>query len=130
MTDARTLGDCSSVSRALGEAARLRGLANEARALEVLQSTPLPPWAGAARRATDQEDRGGVDIVVDSDVGSLYVQVKSSAGAAKRFLKRRRRVAVVVVTGTMPESLIRGRLLAALTDLRSEYLSSRPTEEG
>lgn len=40
-------------------------------------------WALGARRADAQEDGRGIDIVIASDAGPLYVQVKSSTEAAR-----------------------------------------------
>jgi hypothetical protein len=41
-----------------------------------------------ARLATRIEDRSGVDIVVESDVGALLVQVKSSNAGKQHLVGR------------------------------------------
>jgi hypothetical protein len=49
------------------------------RLLESYRLPSRPPWMHRARPATRMEDRSGIDIVVESDVGALLVQVKSSS---------------------------------------------------
>ena len=43
------------------------------------------------RMATIKQDRSGIDIVCPSDVGELYLQVKSSALRAQRFRETRKK---------------------------------------
>jgi hypothetical protein len=44
---------------------------------------PTLSWAGQARYATRDEDRRGIDIVVASDRGELFLQVKASRTRGK-----------------------------------------------
>lgn len=39
-----------------------------------------------ARHATREEDHRGIDIVLETDVGRLYLQVKSSYRGVEEFL--------------------------------------------
>lgn len=47
-------------------------------------------WIQGARFAWAAEDAAGIDIVVHTDVGDLFLQVKSSKKAAKLFRRRGR----------------------------------------
>jgi len=55
--------------------AQARGLESEERVLEACRLEPRPAWLRRARRATRTEDHSGIDVVVESDVGRLFVQV-------------------------------------------------------
>lgn len=112
-------------SRRLGNLNRNRGLQNEARAFDILRRMTLPEWVLSVRHGTDYEDRNGIDLVAETDIGPFYIQIKSSGSGAKGFRPRRQKIAVIVVTPTMPESLIRARLIAAIEDLRRDILAKR-----
>src|SRR5271156_1710138 len=58
--------------------ARARGIQAEERGVKACRSEGRPAWMKTARYATREEDRHGIDIVVETDVGRLFVQVKSS----------------------------------------------------
>jgi hypothetical protein len=75
----------------LHEAQVERGLENERAVFEALCDLPAklrPPWFQGVRRGTPEEDRSGIDIIVDSDLGPLYIQVKSSDHKAEFFQRR------------------------------------------
>lgn len=75
------------------------------------------PWVRGIRRATLDEDRRGLDVIVETiDAGDLYVQVKSSAAAVGAYRRKYatapcypRTVIMLIVTGreqdTMPGSI-------------------------
>jgi hypothetical protein len=95
-----------------GDAARERGAANEERLLAAVFGLRAgASWIRDARRATPEEDAVGVDVVVESDVGPLRLQAKSSAGAARRFVARR---------GVAVEAVADGRAGACCADYASE----------
>jgi hypothetical protein len=122
----------ASIPRILGRIATARGRSNEARALEACAAGRRPPWMRGVRKATLAEDHDGIDLVVESDVGKLYVQVKSSRGGKAAFLQKRRRaeVAVVVVkSGDTDEAILR-KIVAALQPVRAGYLRERGVERG
>ncbi len=94
----------AALTRAFTEAQRssglhgnARGKHHEARLLMVIEIHFRARWYVKARRATKREDQSGIDIVVESSIGPLYVQVKSSPGAAREFSYRRRRARITVV---------------------------------
>lgn len=133
--DARTPGfakgevavDPKNVVRVLGKLGSERGRANERHVLEACLLPARPSWMTSARAATRAEDHDGIDVVVESDVGNLYVQVKSSRTGKAAFVERRRRahVAVVVVkSGDTLEEVLR-RVVGALGPVRKQYLAER-----
>ncbi len=113
--------------RAFGTIARDRGRASEQRVLDACVLAGRPPWMRTARQATPAEDHDGIDVVIESDVGKLYVQVKSSRRGKAAFEKRRRRVRAVVVVvagGDTPDKLLR-KVVGQLAALRAQFLSER-----
>ena len=81
----------------------------------------------SARADTRAEDHDGIDVVVESDVGKLFLQVKSSRTGKSAFAQRRRRahVAVVVVrAGDTLEEILR-RVVGALAPVRKQYRGER-----
>lgn len=82
-----------SQSSQFGAVRAERGFQNESAALRALQddSFKRPEWFKSVRRADREEDKRGIDIVVEThDVGRLYLQVKSSKVFARRFAEKRR----------------------------------------
>lgn len=83
----RTVGSVfAAFSNARGDRSVRRILA----ALADLAVDPWFVWLSDAREGTPEEDANGVDIVVESAIGTINVQVKSSTGEAKRFRQRMR----------------------------------------
>jgi hypothetical protein len=119
--------DPRNVSRILGKLASERGRSSEKRLLTACLLPGRPEWMRAARRATKQEDHDGIDVVVESDVGKLFIQVKSSRRGKVAFEQRARRarIAVVVVArDDGPEKLLR-KVVGQLAAIRAEYLRER-----
>lgn len=95
--------EIARIRQAYGGVNRERGRINEHRVLEAverlceqrfpafLRSDPRP------RLATREEDSQGIDVVAHSDVGPLYLQVKSSHWGRKRFLGAAHKHAITVV---------------------------------
>jgi hypothetical protein len=116
-----------NLGRILGQIGSDRGRVNERKVLEACSLPGRPAWMTSARAATKAEDHEGIDIVVESDVGKLFVQVKSSRRGKAKFQERRRRaqVAVVVVkAGDMPGVILQ-RVVGALGPVRRAYQHER-----
>ena len=77
---------------ASGTAGHERGQRNERRLLTLLTAPPfpLPDWITGARLATPEEDSHGIDVVVTTDAGTFYFQVKSSFQEKAKFLAKGR----------------------------------------
>ncbi len=93
-----------NLAQILGKDAKKRGRTNETRVIEALALPTRPPWMRSVRRGTKAEDHAGIDVVVESDVGKLFVQVKSSRGGKAAFLERRRRARVAIVVVHVTDS--------------------------
>jgi hypothetical protein len=79
-----------------------------------------------ARRASRIEDRSGIDIVVESDVGTLALQVKSSALGKERFRPRPFiGIAVVVVGRAEGAEALLAKVVAELEKVRAERQQAR-----
>lgn len=101
--------------KAIGDAARAKGENRELRALASLVLGEIPPWLLSVRRATVDEDRRGVDIIGESDVGQIMLQVKGCAAAARSFKAdpRSRYIEVVIVDERTDDATIRVRVIDA-----------------
>ncbi len=100
-----------------------RGIESEMRLLESCRLPSRPPWMRRARLATRIEDRSGVDIVIESDVGALLVQVKSS-NAGKQHFRRRPllSIAIVVVHAADSAEALLVKVVGELEPIRAQHL--------
>lgn len=119
--------DPRRVKSLLGEVAAARGRSAEERVVEALALPSRPAWVLGARRATKAEDHAGIDAVVDSDVGKLFVQVKSSRTGKAKFQERKRgvRVAIVIVRGGDDGEAVLRKVVGELAKVRAEYVKER-----
>lgn len=92
-------------SRLSGRYGNTRGRAHEERFVEIVATRFQAKWFRSVRRASKREDQRGIDAVIDTSIGPLYVQVKSSPGGMRRFVqkKRRARVTVNIVRETLSD---------------------------
>jgi hypothetical protein len=96
------------------------------RVLEACRLSTRPPWMRMARRASRIEDRSGIDIVVESDVGTLALQVKSSALGKERFRPRPFiGIAVIVVGRTEGAEALLAKVVTELEKVRAERQQAR-----
>jgi hypothetical protein len=89
------------------------------------------PWARGARRATREEDDDGKDIVVETDDGEVFVQVKSSASAVAEWQKKHgarlgKRAFAVAWQGDKPPAvnMVAAKLERAYRSARTPSVSS------
>lgn len=101
---------------------RVKGLKNEARVLNALQvEWDKPEWFLYCRAATSEEDKRGIDAVIKTPVGDVYLQVKSSYAGIKKFYEqerirgRGRRIVVVIVRETDTPEHIRAAVLGLVS---------------
>lgn len=109
--------------REIGRAAQERGAANEERlrAAVIALRDGGTTWIIDARAAIQWEDAAGVDVVVRSDVGDLYLQSKSSrAGLVKFRGGPTRTLPIEPVIVALDDATTRMRALVALDALRAE----------
>ncbi len=113
----------------------LWGRANEERLHALLTACietgeHCPPWMYKVEFANRSQDQQGIDLIVTSDVGALFLQVKSSQIFQRKFeaqhehyrLQGRRYpiLRVVVVSDKLTDSIVLRDALHALHQLRSE----------
>jgi hypothetical protein len=98
------------------------GRACEELVLHSLRAYDRPSWIRKVRRARKGEDRHGVDVVVQSDVGRLFLQVKRSTRYLGKWLTRYagdgRPIGIVVARESDEPAVVYGRALGALILLR------------
>ena len=89
----------------------------------------VPEWLKFARLATHNEDSKGIDIVVDSDVGKIYLQVKGSSAHQIQFEASHKRkveiMPVIIVDLREIVSEVRSNALNLITPLRQRFLEKR-----
>lgn len=114
-----------------------RGFSAEGRFLRVFRqgsiSSGMPRWVVYVYKAPDFEDRQGIDFVVTtSDIGKIFIQVKSSRRGAQEFKEHRlyRRgklkfVALIIIRETDTPEMIRSKTLRAISGARRDILEWR-----
>lgn len=88
---------------------------------------PLPFWFYSVRRATPEEDRRGIDMYVDSDIGPIPVQIKSSVEGMLKFRREHKgqEIAVVVVRDDHTLEDIRERAAEFIAEQRLRIIWAR-----
>jgi hypothetical protein len=100
-----------------------RGIESEMRLLESCRLPSRPPWMHRARLATRIEDRSGVDIVIESDLGALLVQVKSSNAGKQQFRRRPLlSIAIVIVRAGDSAAALLAKMVGELEPIRAQHL--------
>lgn len=111
-----------------GHAANLKGRLAEERALAAaFIACEKESWLYVARAATRTEDADGIDIVVYSEVGKLFLQVKSSHYGARRFRYKRpsAKVMVVIIEPEMSAEKVMNKVHVALCRLHQYFMKMR-----
>jgi len=89
-----------------------------------LSQGALPVWIKSYRRAGHPEDVEGKDLVILTDVGPVFIQIKSSVNACREYLKKERKfpVGVVLIKSTDPLASVRSNLIAVADRLRRQLI--------
>lgn len=119
-----------TLHKAMGQASNQLGLRQEelvVRAFDAADS--LPGWFHSIRLKDGDEDRRGIDAVVEThDLGNLMLQVKSSFRGAEKFFSKGRRstlIGVVIVKHVDGPLTIRLNVLKVCETLRRQILNLR-----
>lgn len=121
----------SEINRLFGHVSNEKGAKNEQRVLDAF-ATNRPNWIDSVEPASKKQDNRGIDIVFNSDVGKLYLQVKSSIAGKKHFKRTqeentaRNNIAVVILR---PETDVRAVVIEAISKLRENYLARRANQQ-
>jgi len=103
------------------------GRTKEKMALIALSRGPLPPWIKNFRRTGRSEDIEGKDLAIMTDVGLVFIQIKSSADACREFLEKERNftVGTLMIKPTDTLDFIRANLIAVASRLRRQLLRDK-----
>ena len=110
-----------------------RGHDNEDRLIRIVCERKIrwPSWFHDIYRGLLSQEGLGIDAVVKTDVGKIFVQIKSSRAYAAKFsnLQRRRRydqhIAIVVVNLNMNNEDIFQKLIYFVSEKRNKFLKER-----
>lgn len=125
LVDKRPVQDLTPLQKA-GRKSAIKGAKNELAVVRALNNLETPEWMWGARGCTEDEDRQGIDVVVSTDVGAIYLQVKSSYDNAKKFQRKwpQRNVGMVVVRPQDAEETVFNKAMDSTAKKRSEVLKA------
>lgn len=113
--------EVSRIQLLQGHTGSEKGFLAERRVLNLISHPPkqLPIWVVDARLATKEEDGRGIDIVVSTTHGPMWIQVKSSHGAARKHAKKypNTPIAIVVVHPTDTDRYLFDQIVSGLRSL-------------
>lgn len=110
-----------------------RGEDQELRVVECTKLTKFnPDWFVSAVKQPKykRNDRNGIDVIINTtDFGPIYVQVKSSESAARRFAQKRpnrlKKIVVVVVEDSDSDEQLHQKLFKVVGQMRKKYLQKK-----
>lgn len=85
-----------------------------------------PPWILGVKKSEETQDLQGIDFIVTTDVGDIYVQLKSSIGYAQRYMEKHADIPFeicIVVTEEADTHVSLFRKTRAVLAKRRQYLS-------
>lgn len=122
----------SKVFRKIG---RGRGRDTEDRFFRLFRYGKVPPdfpsWFHGFRSATQEEDCAGIDAVAFTDVGKIFIQIKSSWAGVQKFKKQQEQyhkrgwIFLVIVRSSDSDNDILERTRHVLSQARTAILSHR-----
>lgn len=125
-----------SLRRAFGKIAHQKGLSSENLTKVALKDlSESVGWVNDFRRANRLEDRKkGIDFVVETDVGKIFLQIKSSQTGKENSLKKHPKIPVIIVNNGFKPEEIREVIITTLSEQRNFYLIKRkngfPSKDG
>ena len=88
-----------------------RGFWTEERFMRAIENSNgnAPDWLKGISKSTKEEDQKGIDFIIHTSFGNIFVQVKTSENGANIFKKRKRnfRIIVLVIKINYDEEKIR-----------------------
>lgn len=110
-----------------GRRSALKGARAEASVVQVLNNHERRPgWLLESRACTEEEDARGIDVVVNTDIGEIYIQVKSSKSNAQKFLRKypQRNVGMAIIRPQDDRETVYNKAIDAVAKQRSEILKA------
>ncbi|MDD2326475.1 MAG: hypothetical protein PHW63_10870 [Alphaproteobacteria bacterium] len=99
------------------------GRYKEGLAMRALHCMLLPSWIRDYSRCSREEDMNGKDLRILTDMGDVFIQIKSSMEGVEKYLKRGPRkfpVAIVIIEEGENLENVGQRILKAAEGLRNE----------
>lgn len=127
-----------NVARLIGKLANLRGRQNEDLFFLAFEEFEIdaPSWFVGAERAPRHLDHKGIDAIVKTtDVGDIYLQIKSSLMGKKKFEAqvgkyKQRHIAVIIIHKNHTNERIRQNTYELAGALRRRFLEMRFGKNG
>ena len=83
-------------------------------------------WINDFRRANWFEDRKkGIDFIIETDVGKIFLQVKSSKTGKKNSLKKHPKIPVIIINKNFELEETKKVIMDTLSEQRKLYLEKR-----
>lgn len=103
------------------------GKAGERRVYEACKNGEKPSWWKGIRYATPDEDGRGIDHIIETDVGDIYLQTKTSLSEPVRHRPSRndRDVAIIYVNLKDSDEEIRKKVILIIAREREQKLLKR-----
>jgi hypothetical protein len=122
-----------NINKALGKAANQIGfnaenLVEKSFSNEILPGNLLPYWFYKIFKATKEQDSKGIDFIVLTDIGKIFLQIKSSLRGKQKFLTNktgRSIIGVVIVKYFQSFETIRVNIIREVEKIRRYLLDKR-----
>jgi hypothetical protein len=114
----------------VGQRANEKGHLAERRCLQSVNELCVRyPWIYGARLANLKEDSRGIDVVVETDLGKLYLQVKSSHYGAHKYRRKRphAKTIIIIIPSDMTDAKLQNAVVDRLNCLRKHIKKLRQT---
>ena len=117
-----SMGLNNRILKILENTQRSRGFQNEERFKKAIENGNgnNPTWYKGISWTTKKEDRKGIDFIVHTVFGDIFVQIKSSEAGAKKFLKKPKnknfRIIFLVIKNDYDEENIRSISFSAMQE--------------
>lgn len=117
----------SSIRRAFEKIGYQRGTFSETLAEAALKNlTESVDWITNFRKADEKEDKKrGIDFVILTDVGNIFLQIKSSQAGKEKSLKKHPNVPVVIINKEKSLKETQKEIMETLSAQRDHYLNKR-----
>lgn len=118
------------INKIFGKVGQERGRESEALLDEALNraidAEAVPEWLVGYSPGTKKDDKNGIDGWVEtSDVGKIWLQVKSSRKAAEQSREKHPKIPVVIIRLGDSEKKIVNTVIGEIGGLRKIYLEKR-----
>ena len=116
-----------SLRNAFKKIAREKGISSEnLTAIALKNLFESVDWINDFRRANWFEDRKkGIDFIIETDVGKIFLQVKSSKTGKENSLKKHPKIPVIIINKNFELEETKKVIMDTLSEQRKLYLEKR-----